>query len=134
MLPNGIFYVEKDRAGVMETRAFLKRNRRPEFATQSGPMLVIDGRIHPRFNRPSESKKTRNGVGVSADGKAVYFASTNNPTTFFAVADVFKSILNTPNALFLDGGSVPQMWSRAGINRLNFAPVGPVIAVVAKPK
>lgn len=134
MMPNGIFYVENNRAGVMETRAFLKRNRRPVFATQSGPMLVINNRIHPRFDPRSTSRKSRNGVGVSRDGKTVAFAITNAPTTFYTFARLFRDVLKTPNALFLDGGSVPQMWSRSGVNRINFAPVGPVIAVVAKPR
>jgi uncharacterized protein YigE (DUF2233 family) len=132
MLPNGIFYVERGRAGVMETRAFLKRNRRPEFATQSGPMLVVDNRIHPRFDPDSKSRKSRNGVGVSADGKTVYFAITDAPATFHAFARLFKDRLKTPNALFLDGGSVPQMWAKDGVNRISFAPVGPVIAVIEK--
>ena len=42
-------FVDGKRAGVMETRAFLRRNKRPQFATQSGPMLVINGRLHPKF-------------------------------------------------------------------------------------
>jgi hypothetical protein len=32
-----------------------------DLATQSGPMLVIDGRLHPRFDRYSNSLKTRSG-------------------------------------------------------------------------
>ena len=128
MLPNGIFYVDKGRAGVMETRAFLRRNRRPFFATQSGPMLVIDGRIHPRFNPTSAHHKLRSGVGVSGDGRTVYFAISEGLVTFYNFAKLFEIKLNAPNALFLDGGSVPQMLA-PGLSRRNFAPVGPIIAV-----
>ena len=47
MKPNGIFYVAGERAGVLETGAYLRKQLHP--ATQSGPMLVINGRLHPRF-------------------------------------------------------------------------------------
>jgi uncharacterized protein YigE (DUF2233 family) len=132
MLPNGIFYVDKGRAGVMETRAFLQRNRRPSFATQSGPMLVIDGRIHPRFNPTSAHHKLRSGVGVSGDGRTVYFAISEGLVTFYNFAKLFEIKLNVPNALFLDGGSVPQMLA-PGLSRRNFGPVGPIIAVTVAP-
>jgi uncharacterized protein YigE (DUF2233 family) len=64
--PNGIFYLSADRAAVAETGAFLKQRARAELATQSGPMLVINGRVHPRFNRRSTSLKARNGVWSAA--------------------------------------------------------------------
>ncbi|MGI9522177.1 MAG: phosphodiester glycosidase family protein [Hyphomicrobiaceae bacterium] len=131
MLPNGIFFVENARAGVMETRAFLKRNRRPLFATQSGPMLVIGGRTHPRFNPTSKHRKLRNGVGVSGDGRTVYFAISDDSVTFYNFAKLFQVKLGVPNALFLDGGSAPQMMA-PGISRPSFAPVGPVVVVTAQ--
>jgi uncharacterized protein YigE (DUF2233 family) len=62
MKPNGVFYVSVDRAAVAETRAFLKQRPQADLATQSGPMLVINGRLHPRFDRHSTSLKMRNGV------------------------------------------------------------------------
>lgn len=131
MMPNGIFFVEKGRAGVMETRAFLVRNQRPDFATQSGPMLVVNGKIHPRFKANSEHRKPRNGVGVSADGKTVYFAISEGFVTFYNFAKLFQIKLKTPNALFLDGGSASQMVA-PGFSRPSFAPVGPIVAVTAK--
>lgn len=133
MLPNGIFFVDKGRAGVMETRAFLKRNKRPDFATQSGPMLVIDGKLHPRFRKSSQSRKSRNGVGVARDGRTIWFVLSDQPVTFHAFATLFQKRLKAANALFLDGGSVPQMLT-PGISKLSFAPVGPIVAVTARKK
>ena len=75
MKPNGIFYISADRAAVAETQAFLKQRPQADLATQSGPMLVIDGRLHPRFDRRSTSLKMRNGVGVRADGKVIFVIS-----------------------------------------------------------
>ena len=65
--PNGVFYVDGDNnAGVLETTAFAAAGIVPKLATQSGPMLVIDGNIHPRFEENGTSRHIRNGVG--ADG------------------------------------------------------------------
>ncbi len=48
--PNGVFFIGNDgKAGVMETEAYASSGIQPRLATQSGPMLVIDGQIHPAF-------------------------------------------------------------------------------------
>jgi uncharacterized protein YigE (DUF2233 family) len=44
--PNGVFFVTDDKAGVMESGIYLKQRLRPDLATQSGPMLVINGNRH----------------------------------------------------------------------------------------
>ncbi|MGI9465357.1 MAG: phosphodiester glycosidase family protein, partial [Aestuariivirgaceae bacterium] len=62
--PNGVFYMAGGKAGVAETGAFLKSGIKPRIASQSGPMLVIGGKLHPRFLKNSTSFKRRNGVGV----------------------------------------------------------------------
>jgi uncharacterized protein YigE (DUF2233 family) len=63
MRPNGVFYVSGEMAGVLETGSFIKRRLQVDFATQSGPMLVIDGKVHARFTRYGGSRKYRAGVG-----------------------------------------------------------------------
>jgi len=74
LLPNGVFCLREGRAYVVESRAFAKRDLKCTYATQSGPMLVIDGALHPRFLIDSTSRFIRNGVGVSDDGQRVVFA------------------------------------------------------------
>ncbi len=75
LLPNGVFYIQPGHAGILESKAFLASGIKPFYATQSGPMLVIDGKLHPSFLADSTSLKTRNGVGVSADGKVIFALS-----------------------------------------------------------
>jgi uncharacterized protein YigE (DUF2233 family) len=89
MKPNGIFYVAAGRAAVAETQAFLKQRPQADLATQSGPMLVINGRLHPRFDRGSTSLKARNGVGIRADGKVI-FAISQGEVSFDAFARLFR--------------------------------------------
>jgi uncharacterized protein YigE (DUF2233 family) len=131
MKPNGVFYVSADAAAVAETRAFLQQKPRAQLATQSGPMLVINGRLHPRFNRRSTSLKARDGVGVRADGK-VLFAISEGEVSFDAFARLFRDGLNCPNALFLDGGSAATLYVPSRDGHSNIVPLGPMLAVFEK--
>ncbi len=99
--PNGVFYIGR-RAGVMTMRAYRKFRPDARFATQSGPMLVLNGRIHPVFRRRSDSRYIRNGVGIDRHGRIV-FAISNRPVNFYTFASLFKHRLKCINALYLDG-------------------------------
>lgn len=128
--PNGVFFLQGKRAGVMETEAYAAASIRPDFATQSGPMLVIDGALHPAFLPHSDSLQIRNGVGVARDGMAV-FAISLEPVRFHDFATLFADRLDCPNALFLDG-SISSLFAPA-LNRYDAAhPMGPIIAITRK--
>jgi len=129
LLPNGVFYVTQDGVGVSETLAFAATEMDVISATQSGPMLVIDGKLHPKFRRASESEKRRNGVGVSADGQTVYFVISDAPVNFHHFARLFRDHLKTPNALYLDG-VVSRLYDPANERDDPGLPMGPILAVV----
>jgi uncharacterized protein YigE (DUF2233 family) len=129
--PNGVFYLgEGGGAGVMETSRFLSAGPIARYATQSGPMLVIDGRIHPKIKPTGTSAKIRNGVGVR-DGSVVTFAISETPVTFYAFARFFRDGLNCPNALFLDG-SISSLFAPDLKRDDSISPLGPIIGVSAK--
>lgn len=129
--PNGIFYVKGDQAGVLETGRYLKAKLKPDYATQSGPMLVIDGRIHPKISTDGPSQKIRNGVGVREDGHTAVFAISEHPVSFGAFARLFKDTFACRNALFLDG-SVSSLYA-PGIGRSDLSrPLGPLVGAVAR--
>lgn len=129
--PNGVFYNDaRGRAGVQETTAFLEAERKVRFATQSGPMLVIGGEIHPRFIPDSPSRKRRNGVGVQRDG-TVIFVLSYAPVSFDRFAHLFRDTLKTPNALYLDG-TISRIHA-PGVGRSDTGmAMGPIVGVVSK--
>ena len=131
--PNGVFYMSGAMAGVLETGAYLKAKPQSDFATQSGPMLVINGRIHPRFSKTGESQKLRNGVGVR-DANTVVLAISEGEVSFGTFARLFRDPLKCANALFLDGGSAPALYAPALQRSGNFLPLGPMIGVFEKGK
>jgi uncharacterized protein YigE (DUF2233 family) len=103
LLPNGVFAIDGDgQAHVVSTRAWQQRHRDPRWATQSGPMLVVDGKINPHFKPDSTSLKWRSGVCAREPHKVV-FAISLAPVNFHTFARLFQRKLGCRNALYLDG-------------------------------
>jgi uncharacterized protein YigE (DUF2233 family) len=99
--PNGVFYLtDKMKPIICITKDF-KSNSKISYATQSGPMLVIDSKIHPKFKEGSENMHIRNGVGILPDG-TLLFAMSKKIINFYDFASYFKEN-GCENALYLDG-------------------------------
>lgn len=99
--PNGIFYLTSNKeAFISKTDEFIN-TKNIEFATQSGPMLIIDGSIHSAFNKNSTNLNIRNGVGVLPNNNVI-FAMSKKEINFYEFAAYFKS-KGCKNALYLDG-------------------------------
>jgi len=128
LLPNGVFAVGDGQAVVRETKAYLKSRFPADFATQSGPMLVIDGQLHPRFLPHSDSLNIRNGVGITDEGQ-VAFVLSEQRVRFYDFARFFRDALGCDNALYLDG-SVSSLYAQALGRNDRRRPLGPIIGVV----
>jgi len=124
--PNGVFWIKSGVAAVSTTQDYVKTQPAPDYATQSGPMLVIAGAINPKFNADGPSRYIRNGVGV-LDGTHVFFAISDEPVSFGVFARLFRDGLHCANALYLDGSIsrlfIPSAPSDRGL------PLGPLIGV-----
>jgi uncharacterized protein YigE (DUF2233 family) len=116
MQPNGIFYITNDKQGkIVTTKNF--KNKNVKFATQSGPMLLINGQIHNRFMKGSSNLNIRNGVGILPDGK-ILFAMSKEKINFYDFATYFKR-LGCMNALYLDGFVSKTYLPSKGYKELN---------------
>lgn len=127
MLPNGVFCAGGARPyQVIESRAFAAASPDCRIATQSGPMLVIDGALHPRFLIDSDSRYIRNGVGVSPDGQTAWFAISDRAVTFHEFGRLFRDELGARDALYFDG-SISRLYA-PGLHRADFGRrLGPII-------
>lgn len=102
--PNGVFFLNGDGTGILPTVDYLKRRPKARFATQSGPVLVINNKLNPIFIAGSSDRTRRSGVGVCKGG-SVRFAISEGAVNFHDFARLFRDHLSCPNALFLDGGN-----------------------------
>jgi uncharacterized protein YigE (DUF2233 family) len=132
MKPNGVFFGTGGSWRVLGSNTFFETvGDRPEFGTQSGPLLLIDGKLHPEIQDDGPSKAIRNAVGVDASGKA-HFVISGAPVSFGQLARYFRDQLKVSNALYLDG-AVSSLWDPA-TERLDKGRVGPIIVVTKREK
>jgi uncharacterized protein YigE (DUF2233 family) len=127
MLPNGVFEVAADGRVAIRTSAHYRPRAAPRWATQSGPMLVIDGALHPAIRPNGDSLHIRNGVGV-ADENIAWFVISDEPVSFGRLARLFRDALGCRNALYFDG-SVSSLWDRPAGRRDARSELGPMVAV-----
>jgi uncharacterized protein YigE (DUF2233 family) len=126
--PNGVLAADEEgRLSIVESERYARRRPAALWATQSGPMLVIDGAIHPRFSADGESQLIRNGVGVF-DEHTAWFAISDEPVSFGRFARLFRDALRCRNALFFDG-TVSSLWDPGAGRRDANAELGPMVAV-----
>lgn len=130
MQPNGIFYLKDDLAEVMPTSEYKPEETSFDYATQSGPLLVIDGKINEQFNEDSKNLKLRSGVGVDISGNVI-FAISQGPVNFYEFATLFREKYSCPNALYLDGG-ISRMYLPSIERDQKGGNFGAFIAVVEK--
>ena len=90
-------------------------------------MLVIDGKLHPKFDADGESRNIRNGVGIAPDGTPL-FAISEEPVSFGKFARLFRDALKAKNALYFDG-SVSSLWDPGNHRQDSIAELGPMVVV-----
>ncbi len=126
--PNGVFFTDAEgRPSVISRGDWFAHEADAVWATQSGPLLVIDGALHPAIQHDRPSRRVRNGVGITDPDTAAFVLSLE-PVSFGRLARFFRDGLGSENALYLDGvvsgAWVPELPRLDLIHR-----VGPVILV-----
>ena len=131
LLPNGVFFIKNNgQTGVCATEEYARNRQQVSYATQSGPMLLINGEIHPKFNPNSSNFHIRSGVGINRQGQVV-FAISKEPVTFYEFAVMFRDQFGCKNALYLDGG-ISKMYAPALKRNELHSDFGPIISIVSK--
>jgi uncharacterized protein YigE (DUF2233 family) len=133
LLPNGVFQVENGSASVVDSQKMSGRTdwQTVGLATQSGPLLVYDGHIHPAFKEDSKNFNIRNGVGV-INAKTVVLIISQDPVSLYDFAATFKEDFHCDNALYLDGFISGFYLPELNQSAVNPAPFAGILAVTSK--
>jgi len=127
--PNGLFGIKDNgEALILPSPEFAKNPTPLKLATQSGPLLVIKGNLHPAFNKDSKNKNIRNGIGLSADNKTIHFVISEDQVNFHHFARLFRDHLHCPNALYLDG-VISSLYSKKLKRHDKAHQLGPIFAI-----
>lgn len=130
--PNGVFLISDQGAKVIKSEEYPALKEKVEVATQSGPLLLRSGIIHPAFNPNSKNQLFRNGVGV-ASPQEVIFAISEEIVSFYELATLFRDTLKCPDALFLDG-TVSSLYAPPLQRNDRKMDLGPMIGITVKSK
>lgn len=151
MQPNGIFFINGEGKFQIETTSeFInKQNTKNKtdtgikkkilFATQSGPMLVINNTIHKAFNPRSSNFNIRNGIGIRnvKEGQQIFLVVSEEQVNFHEFASFYKDVLHCENALYLDG-FVSRAYMQSGNKKMgvldNKMGLGPLFIICKKKK
>jgi len=125
--PNGVFFLTANGPQIVESSKYSSPATAVLLATQSGPLLLEHGAIHPAFKAASTSKLIRNGVGVK--GSEAIFVISDAPVTFHEMAIYFRDQLQCPDALYLDGVVSTLFYPEMGRTDSE-VDLGPMIGVV----
>ncbi|MBN6539051.1 phosphodiester glycosidase family protein [Acinetobacter pittii] len=125
--PNGVLAWDKKQAFVLTTQQYSQKNLKVDYATQSGPMLIIDGKINSLFLPDSQSKKIRNGVGIQ--NNKLYFVISKNRVNFYNFAEFFQKNLKVEQALYLDG-SISSLYVQKNNRNDQQFQMGPIVGWV----
>lgn len=132
MQPNGVFFVDAARKPHVATTAdYAAGGAQTVWATQSGPMLVIAGKLNAQFTQDGPSRYVRNGVGVHHG--VAYFVISEAAVSFGKLARLFRDALKCEDALYLDG-AVSSLWVPSAGRRDHGSPLGPMLVVSERPK
>lgn len=103
----GVFYTKGTRAEVSSMYGF-RRVGGIDFAVQSGPRLLVNGRIPPLRAGRAE----RSALCISKRGEVIVLVTEHSPLSTTELAQVIrKAPYHCLNALNLDGGSSSQLFA-----------------------
>ena len=128
--PGGVFYLRGQNAGIVSIDKF-RPSPAIRYAVQSGPMLIENGKINWRLKPSASSRKLRNGVGITGDGKVVFMLSARE-TNFYDFACYAQSRLNVRQMLYLDG-TISKKYRKGGSVPWLYNPFVTLITVESKP-
>ncbi len=126
-----IFYIKDQTPAISSVRTY-NPNQPVEFAVQSGPRLLIKGRI------PSLKigRAERSALGITHQGQVIIVVTENTPITTTELAHLMQSSpLHCKSALNLDGGSSSQLHAHMNafqVNAHGFSSVSD--AIIVKPR
>ncbi|HCB1499325.1 uncharacterized protein YigE (DUF2233 family) [Klebsiella oxytoca] len=127
--PGGVFYLKGQKAAIVSIDKF-KPSPAIQYAVQSGPMLIENGKLNWRLKPSASSRKLRNGVGITREGKVVFMLSARE-TNFYDFACYAQSKLNVRQMLYLDG-TISKMYQRGGSVPWQYHPFVTMIAVESR--
>lgn len=130
--PNGIFLISNGKPHIIETSKYktFANNHKIEFATQSGPLLLIAGKENQTLSKYGNHQTIRNAVCIDSQSK-VTLSISKQPVSFGEMISHFKKNTNCYSALYLDG-AISDAYSEENSIKDSYTSYGPLLAISKK--
>ncbi|MGC4093023.1 MAG: phosphodiester glycosidase family protein [Polyangiaceae bacterium] len=131
MKPNGVFaLLRSGQARIVPSERYHELEAAQVLhATQSGPLVLAEGKEHPKLRPDSENRQLRNAVGVSPEW--VSFVISRQKVTFHELVLALRE-LGCSDGLYLDG-SISRMYAPLLERYDSEGDFGPMLVVVQAP-
>ena len=128
--PNGVFFIVDGHAQITNSESYAQLGLSPDWAIQSGPLLVENGVLHPQLDPGGTQYFSRNGVGITDQGQLVLWVFLE-PVTLYKCAEILKTKWHCSWVLYLDGSISGFRWGKNGMNLVK--PYATILAVHTDP-
>lgn len=127
LTPNGVFLITEGKPHIIKTESFqaFSKEHKIQYATQSGPLLLINDKYNQSLNKYDKNKLIRNAICVTAKNE-VNLSISKMPVNFTELSEHLRA-LKCNSALYLDG-TISGIY-RKGMPLRNNPPYGVLIAV-----
>jgi|GEM_PF-6321246 len=115
LAPNGVFFIRGKTPEIMPTSKYAKLRISPDWAIQSGPLLVVDAKVNNLLPNNPKSKYTRNGIGVDENNNVILLFAPD-PVSLYDFAVYARDTAKARHALYLDGAVSGLLTDYCSIN------------------
>lgn len=131
--PNGVLWFDDQSVGIMTTHAWAAQALPAQFAVQSGPMMIIDGKINSRFIKNLSSPHKRNAACINQEGAlyliiSAHIARDSEWPSFYRMSEALLSF-GCQQALYLDG-TISHYYAIGQSDWFHWRPFVGMIAIV----
>lgn len=134
--PNGVLWFDEQAAGIMTSADWQQQSPKVRYALQSGPMMLMNGKINSRFIKGLSSPHKRNAACISQSGELYFIITTavaqgSEWPSFYQMSEAMLSF-GCEQALYLDG-TISHYYATGQSHWFHWRPFVGMIAIVNQP-
>ena len=107
LAPNGVFSFDSSTKRITESNAYSTNRYKSKNSIQSGPLLIVNGELHPKLNLFSLNKHGRSAICSIPQNGQIYtlFITALDPVNMYTFSMVLKQRFNCDYALLVGSGN-----------------------------
>ncbi len=107
LVPNGVLSFDSLTIQITESKEYNTRTLQEENSIQSGPLLIMNGKLHPKLNLFSPNKHGRSAICTITQNneRFILFVTALDPVNMYTFSVLIKQRFNCDFALLVGSGN-----------------------------